>query len=64
MKVAFLLVCMLNGLPSGQAHFASINSCDYFKNYLDNQTIRMGEETRDYDCYCKFVNVNKDTRLY
>ena len=64
MKPAFLLMCYLAGAPAGQTHFASVNSCDYFKNYLDNQSIKIGEEEKNYDCFCKLVTVNESMRLY
>jgi len=64
MKPAFLLMCYLAGNPAGQTHFANVNNCDYFKKYLDNQSIKMGKEERNYDCFCKLVTVNESTRLY
>ena len=77
MKPAFLLMCYLAGNPSGMLHFSSVNNCDYFKKYLTNvnnctyfkdrlanQTVKIGEETQRYDCYCKLVNVNKQMRLW
>ena len=44
--------------------FASVNNCDYFKKFLDNQAIKIGEEIKNYNCYCKLVKVNENTRLY
>ena len=69
MKPAFVLLCYLAGNPSGMLHFSSVNNCDYFKKYLSNQTIkigvqRMGEEQKNYDCYCKLVKVNEKMRIY
>ena len=45
-------------------HLASIKDCIFYKDYLDNQNVKIGEEEKNYDCYCKLVNVNKDMRLY
>ena len=64
MKPAFLLMCYLAGTPAGQTHFANVNNCDYFKNYLDNQSIKIGEDEKNYDCFCKLVTVNENMRLY
>ena len=64
MKPAFLLACYLAGNPSGSMHTASINTCDYFKKYLHQQSVKIGEETKSYQCYCKLVNVNEKMRLY
>ena len=64
MKPAFVLLCYLAGNPAGQLHFANVNNCDYFKKFLANQTIKIGEETQNYDCYCKLVNVNENMRIY
>ena len=57
-------MCYLAGNPAGQTHFASVNSCDYFKKYLDNQSIKIGEDEKNYDCFCKLVTVNESMRLY
>ncbi len=64
MKPAFLLMCYLAGNPSGQSHFADINNCIYFKKFLDNQSIKIGDEDKVYDCFCKLVKVNDKIRLY
>jgi hypothetical protein len=64
MKPAFVLLCYLAGNPAGTLHLANINNCEYFKKFLTNQTIRIGEESKNYDCYCKLVNVNENMRLY
>ena len=64
MKPAFVLLCYLAGNPSGMLHFSSVNNCDYFKKYLSNQTIKIGEEQKNYDCYCKLVKVNESMRVY
>ena len=64
MKPAFVLLCYLAGNPSGMLHFSSVNNCDYFKKFLSNQTIQIGEEQKNYDCYCKLVKVNENMRVY
>jgi len=64
MKPAFLLMCYLSGAPSGTLHFASVNSCDYFKKFLHRQTIKIGDEQKDYQCFCKLVSVNETIRLW
>tara|TARA_R100001015_G_C4614516_1_gene170375 strand:- start:892 stop:1089 length:198 start_codon:yes stop_codon:yes gene_type:complete len=65
MKPAFLLMCYLSGMPSGQTHFADVNSCNYFKKSLSNQAIKIGEDEKYYDCYCKLVIINeKRVKLY
>ncbi len=64
MKPAFVLLCYLAGEPAGMLHFSSVNNCDYFKKYLNDQTIVIGEEQKDYRCYCKLVKVNKKMRVY
>ena len=63
MKPAFVLLCYLAGNPSGMLHFSSVNNCDYFKKILSNQTIKIGEEQKNYDCYCKLVKVNEKMRI-
>ena len=57
-------MCYLAGVPAGQTHFANVNNCDYFKKYLDNQSIKIGEDEKNYDCFCKLVTVNESMRLY
>ena len=64
MKPAFVLLCYLAGNPAGSMHLANVNNCNYFKKFLSNQTIKIGEESKNYDCYCKLVNVNENMRLY
>ena len=64
MKPAFLLMCYLAGAPAGTLHFGNVTTCDYFKKYLDNQSIKIGEDEKNYDCICKLVTVNETTRLY
>ena len=64
MKPAFVLLCYLAGNPAGTMHLSNINNCNYFKKFLSNQTIKIGEESKNYDCYCKLVNVNESMRLY
>ena len=64
MKPAFLLMCYLAGAPAGTLHFGNVTTCDYFKKYLDNQSIKIGEDEKNYDCFCKLVNVNENMRLY
>ena len=64
MKPAFVLLCYLAGNPAGSMHLANVNNCNYFKKFLSNQTIKIGEESKNYDCYCKLVNVNEKMRLY
>ena len=46
MKPAFLLMCYLAGAPAGTLHFQSVKTADYFKSFLDNQTIKIGEEEK------------------
>tara|TARA_Y100000401_G_scaffold81502_1_gene66903 strand:- start:721 stop:915 length:195 start_codon:yes stop_codon:yes gene_type:complete len=64
MKPAFLLMCYLAGNPAGTLHFSSVKNCDYFKKFLDNQTIKIGDEEKNYDCFCKLVTVNENMRLW
>ena len=64
MKPAFVLLCYLAGNPAGIMHLANINNCVYFKKFLSNQTIKIGEENKNYNCYCKLVNVNENMRVY
>ena len=64
MKPAFLLACYLAGNPSGTLHLSNINNCDYFKKFLHQQSVKIGEETKSYQCYCKLVKVNENMRLY
>ena len=64
MKPAFLLMCYLAGTPAGTLHFGNVTTCDYFKKYLDNKSIKIGEDEKNYDCFCKLVTVNESMRLY
>tara|TARA_R100001086_G_scaffold200159_1_gene116455 strand:- start:691 stop:885 length:195 start_codon:yes stop_codon:yes gene_type:complete len=64
MKPAFLLACYLSGLPAGTMHLANINNCKYFQKFLHQQKVRIGDETKNYECYCKLVKVNEEMRLY
>tara|TARA_R100000742_G_C4249102_1_gene67606 strand:- start:156 stop:350 length:195 start_codon:yes stop_codon:yes gene_type:complete len=64
MKPAFVLLCYLAGNPSGMMHLSSVDNCNYFKKALAKQIVRIGEENKTYDCYCKLVNVNEKMRLY
>tara|TARA_R100000773_G_C4131272_1_gene62044 strand:- start:11 stop:211 length:201 start_codon:yes stop_codon:yes gene_type:complete len=62
---AFLLYCTLNGVPAGTCHFASVNTCMYFRDFLHNQNIKMLEETKNYQCFCRLVNIDpKQVRLH
>ena len=45
-------------------HLSSVDNCNYFKKALAKQIVRIGEENKTYDCYCKLVNVNEKMRLY
>ena len=66
MKPAFVLLCYLAGNPAGTLHLANVNNCNYFKDRLANQTVKIGEDTQKYDCYCKlkpYVN-DKKVRVY
>ena len=62
MKPAFVLLCYLAGNPSGMLHFLVLIIVIIFKKYLSNQTIKIGEEQKNYDCYCKLVKVNENMR--
>ena len=64
MMPAFLLMCYLAGNPSGTLHFQSVKTADYFKSFLDNQTIKIGQEEKKYDCFVKLVKVNEQMRLW
>jgi len=64
MKPAFLLMCYLSGDISGTLHFRSITTAQYFKNFLDNQTVKIGDEEKKYDCFVKLVKVNEKMRLW
>tara|TARA_Y100000816_G_C25591989_1_gene317730 strand:+ start:161 stop:370 length:210 start_codon:yes stop_codon:yes gene_type:complete len=59
---AFMLMCFLSGAPQGTMYFQNMDTCKYFRDGLSNQTIKMGEETKSYNCWCKMipaVNPNK-----
>ncbi len=64
MKPAFLLMCYLAGNPQGTMHLSNINNCKYFREHLHKQTIKIGEEIKSYECFCKLVNVNENVRLW
>ena len=64
MKAAFVLLCFLNGMPEGALYLSNVNNCKYFKERLAKQEVRIGNETKTYDCYCKLVNVNEKMRLF
>ncbi len=66
MKVAFAILCFLDGFPqNGQAFFSNMHNCLYFSEFLSKQkSVKIGNEEKLYQCYCKLVNVNKDVRLY
>ena len=64
MRPAFLLACYLSGIPAGNLHLSNVHNCKYFQKYLHKQEVRIGDETKNYQCYCKLVNVNENMRLY
>ena len=64
MKPAFVLLCYLAGNPAGTLHLSNVINCTYFKDRLAKQSVRIGEETKKYDCYCKLVKVNEEMRLW
>ena len=71
MKPAFILICMMSGIPekSGRMFLSSINNCVYFKEYLTKQSVTMKNkdgkvETKMYECICKLTKVPEETRLY
>jgi len=65
MKPAFLLMCFISGLPSGEVHFKSVVDCNFYKKSLSGQSIKIREEQKYYDCYCKLVIVNeKKIKVY
>lgn len=57
-------MCYLAGNPAGTLHFQSVNTANYFKSHLDNQTVKIGETEQRYDCFVKLVKVNKEMRLW
>ena len=57
-------MCYLAGNPAGTLHFRSVKTADYFKSYLDNQSVTIGQETIKYDCFVKLVKVNEQMRLW
>lgn len=57
-------MCYLAGNPAGTLHFRSVKTADYFKSYLDNQSVTIGQETKKYDCFVKLVKVNEQMRLW
>jgi len=66
MKIAFAILCFLDGFPqNGTAFFSNMNNCLYFSKFLSEQkSIKIGEEFKQYSCYCKMVEVNEKVRLY
>ena len=71
MKPAFILICMMAGIPekNGRMFLSSINNCVYFKEYLTKQSVTMKNkdgkvETKMYECICKLTKVPEETRLY
>ena len=64
MKPAFLLACYLSGIPAGSMHLSNVHNCKYFQKYLHKQSVRIGDDIKNYQCYCKLVNVNENMRLY
>ncbi len=71
MKPAFILICMMSGIPekNGRMFLSSINNCVYFKEYLTKQSVTMKNkdgkvETKMYECICKLTKVPEETRLY
>lgn len=63
---AFMLMCFLSGTPQGQMYFRNMDTCNYFRDGLSNQTFKMGEETKNYYCWCKMIpEVNtKNVRVH
>ena len=67
MKVGFAILCFLNGFPSGtnQVFFSNMHNCLYFSEFLSKQkSVKIGDEDKQFSCYCKMVMVNKKVRLY
>ena len=64
MKPAFLLMCYLAGNPQGTMHLSSIKNCIYFRDHLHKQVIKIGDESKSYECFCKLVTVNDKIRLW
>ena len=71
MKPAFILICMMSGIPekNGRMFLSSIINCVYFKEYLTKQSVTMKNkdgkvETKMYECICKLTKVPEETRLY
>ena len=66
MKAAFIMMCFMTSplQYSGDIKFSSVNNCMYFKNKLHGQVMKLGEQTRKYECMCKATLVNKGTRLF
>ncbi len=71
MKPAFILICMMSGIPEKNSKMllSSINNCVYFKEYLTKQSVTMKNkdgkvETKMYECICKLTKVPEETRLY
>jgi hypothetical protein len=71
MKPAFILICMMSGIPekNGKMFLSSINNCVYFRDYMTKQSVTMKNkdgkvETKMYECICKLTKVPEETRLY
>ena len=66
MKNCFILIRYLtNPLAfEGDLKFANINNCTYFRDKLNGQVQRMGDQEREMSCICKLKSVPENTRLY
>lgn len=66
MKPCFILICYLtNPLAfTGDLKFSNVNNCTYFRDKLDGQIQRMGDQERHMSCICKLTSVPEKTRLY
>ena len=51
MKPAFVLLCYLAEIMQGCFILQVLIIVDYFKKFLDNQAIKIGEEIKNYNCY-------------
>ena len=63
-ETCICLLCYLAGNHAGIFILQVLIFIDYFKKFLDNQAIKIGEEIKNYNCYCKLVKVNENMRLY
>ena len=52
---AFMLACYMNGALQGSIYFKSVNDCTYYKDGLNNQAFKKGNEPQSYECMCKLV---------